>query len=376
MIVPATRVLAITDPSSIRCDTCGVYDPSLRYSTHPTILSFLVGSIDSSRVGLRCGRCRGIQSARAIAITLIAGWWSLRGPKLTIEAIRANLKGGAQQAATNAPLLRGLALFEYENENPDLAAMFARAAQAVQPQIENRRFLEELERAGHRIPFPGSPWRFAPFAPLVIFVLGLVAFGSLMITGARPEKPSVVTAPVRQAANAASKPGKPPSLNYTATAANSPASAARAYFKGRLQEAQKEILLRVLNGDNLWALETSIGALASHPGLDRLLTGPPHKTPYENLVAFLHEANRHYHGGLTVTLIERDAGTTLKDTIAIPFSEIEPAEKFEAVVHDPLASEEDRSAAVKALLRRELQIRATVIAGATRAIEECLRLLP
>lgn len=373
MTPPAARVLAITDPSSIRCDTCGVYDPSLRYSSHPTILSFLVSSIDASRLGLRCARCRGIQSTRAIAVSLLAGWWSLRGPKLTLEAIRANLNGGVQQTVTNAPLLRGLARFEYENENPDLAAMFARSAQVVQPQIENRRFLEELERAGHRIRFPDSPWRFAPFAPVVVFALGLVALGSLVISRSKAKAPRVATAPARQAARVAPKPA---ALNYTATAANSPANLARAYFKSRLQEAQKAIPLRVLNGDNLWSLETSIGALASRPGLDRILARPPHKTSYENLVVFLHEANRHYHGGLTVALIERDADATLQETPAIPFSEIEPAARYEAIMRDPLASEADRNAAAKTLLRRELQIRATVMAGATRAIDECLLLLP
>ena len=129
----------IDDLSTVSCQSCGVYDASLRASSHPTVVSVLVTAAQSANAGIFCARCRAIESVKATAITLLAGWWSLRGPALTIAAIRANIDGGEQNSTTNAQMLRGLAQLEYANRNPEFAAMFARAAHVVQPQRENSR---------------------------------------------------------------------------------------------------------------------------------------------------------------------------------------------------------------------------------------------
>src|ERR1044072_8781786 len=136
----------VEDLSNVCCENCSLYDASLRASSHPMVISLLVKAHQSARVGVFCARCRAIESAKAAAISLVAGWWSLRGPALTIAAVRANARGGDQNATTNAQLLRGLARLELANDNGEFASMFARAAHLVQPQRENSRLIDELSR--------------------------------------------------------------------------------------------------------------------------------------------------------------------------------------------------------------------------------------
>jgi hypothetical protein len=59
---------------------------------------------------------------KAAAISLLAGWWSIRGPRLTIAALRTNLRGGDQRPGTNAEMLRVIARRQYDGGNPELAS--------------------------------------------------------------------------------------------------------------------------------------------------------------------------------------------------------------------------------------------------------------
>jgi hypothetical protein len=65
--------MKIDDLSTVSCQGCGVYDASLRCSSHPTVVSVLVTANQSACVGIWCARCRAIESAKAAAITLLAG---------------------------------------------------------------------------------------------------------------------------------------------------------------------------------------------------------------------------------------------------------------------------------------------------------------
>src|SRR5688572_22264089 len=71
------------DLAAVSCHGCGVYDASLRHSEHPSVISTLIAANESARVGVWCARCRGIEAAKAATISLLAGWWSARGPKRT-----------------------------------------------------------------------------------------------------------------------------------------------------------------------------------------------------------------------------------------------------------------------------------------------------
>src|SRR5258706_9179332 len=86
--------LPVEDVSDVRCQECGIYDASLRYSEHAQVISMLVTTGGSTRLGIWCSRCRAIEATKALAVSLVAGWWSPRGPKATITAIRTNLDGG------------------------------------------------------------------------------------------------------------------------------------------------------------------------------------------------------------------------------------------------------------------------------------------
>lgn len=385
MMPPLAKALSAVDPSTLHCEACSVYDPSLRCSSHPTILSFLVGTTDKARAGLWCARCRALQAMKAIAISLVAGWWSPRGPKLTFDALRANLKGGVQQPAVNAQLLRSIAQFEHGNENPDLAAMFARAAQTVQPQIENRRFLESLERAGHRIPFRESPWRFAPFLPVVVFAIAIIAFGTRIMTGDDAET-AVAAIPIQHAALVPPKrsPAAPVRTWTSRQSAdelekelksNSDRALASAYLRARLREVKDEIPLRVRRGDSIWPLETSVISLGSNSSLAPVFANSRVTAAYETLVATMREATRYYHGGATVEVMERHAGETMNVTVAAAFTAIDADLRGQEGERDAAASQANSGAFAIAEMRRDLRIRGAVISTTTRAIDDCLRLL-
>jgi len=373
----------IDDLSTVSCQSCGVYDASLRASSHPTVVSVLVTAAQSANAGIFCARCRAIESVKATAITLLAGWWSLRGPALTIAAIRANIDGGEQNATTNAQMLRGLAQLEYANRNPEFAAMFARAAHVVQPQRENSRLIDELGRRGHRNALPDSMWRFAPFAPLVVFALVLGVVGLRVIKGSGTAAPDVAE-PV-QRASLASKPlpvqrqfrnnedlsGTADELEQRLTPDSSEALA-RAYFRARLSEARSQIPSRVRHGDDLMAIEGSIMGFGQQPALATLLAKPAIRAAYDQLTTTINEATRYYHGGAPVDAIERTAGESLDVTLNMTIEAVDSDMRGHSQRAEALVTDADKRLASIEEMRNDLHLRAVVISTTTRAIDTCL----
>jgi hypothetical protein len=379
----AAHELPFDDVSTVCCQGCTSYDGSLRYSAHPAVVSVVVSASESARVGVWCARCRGIEATKATAISLVAGWWSLRGPKATVAAVRSNLKGGEQHPGTNAEMLRQIARHEYDNGNLNFAAVFAGAAHTVQPQRENGRLLHELTKGGYRSAIPRSPWRFAPFGPIVVLALILGGFGLRAMTGGAIETASV--APVRRAALVSSA---PVSKSRTAQWYSPNASAdelekqltpgsdrrlASAYFVKRLSEIKSDIPSRVRRGDDLWSVETSIRAIENQPAMAQLLTNPVLRNAYDNLNAVMSESVRYYRGGASVEAIERTGGESLNVTVDMALASIDADMRGHTDRGDALASEVDRRAQSLAEMKHDLRIRGAVIALTTRAIDTCLQ---
>ncbi|HXH39644.1 MAG TPA: hypothetical protein VNN08_13515 [Thermoanaerobaculia bacterium] len=384
----AAQGLPYDDVSTVRCQGCGVSDGSLRYSAHPAVVSVGVKTNESARVGIWCARCRGIEAAKATAISLLAGWWSLRGPKATFAAVQTNLKGGEQNRGINAEMLRQLARREHYNGNLPLAAVFAGAAHSVQSDRENGRLLHELNKAGYRSVIPSSRWRFAPAVSIVVFLVVLGGLGLKVMTSHAPEPASA--APVQRAALVhpvtASSPPKTDRGYRAATMANMSAdqleklltpdsdlSLARAYFQQRLHEAENEIPVRVRHGDDLWQMEIAIKALGANPALDKLLSNPGLKNAYDNLTSVMSEATRSYRGGASVEAIERTSGESLRVTVDIAIGSIEADMVGHTQRSDALASEVDRRADSLVEMKRDLRVRGTVIGLTTKAIDACLQ---
>ncbi|HEV7237602.1 MAG TPA: hypothetical protein VGQ36_00045 [Thermoanaerobaculia bacterium] len=355
------------DLSSLSCHRCGVYDASLRQSTHPSVVSVFVAAKQRARVGIWCSRCRGIEAAMATAVSLLAGWWSVRGPALTIAAIRANLDGGQQSASNNARLLRSVAMFEAERFNAASAAMFAQAAHSVQPQRENSRFLDELRRAGHRPPtLPLSPWRFAPWAPVVILVLllGGIAVGALIRD--EPEAVAVKRAslvPQRPAAPAA-EPQKTFSFDGRHKAVT--------HYRTSLTDAKNEIPVRVRRGEDLLSVRKSIIDLATHPGVAELLKNPRTKKTYDELCELMNDVTANYRGGAPVEAIQRTTGESFDATVHLAVNAIVADLRGHEERSDALATQVDARVQGIDEMREDLRIRAVVISLTQQAIDRCL----
>lgn len=381
-----TLELPLEDLSSASCHGCRTYDASLRHSVHPVVVSTLTAARASSRIGIWCAKCRGLESAKAIAISLLAGWWSVRGPALTIEAIRTNLGGGRLPLRTNAQLLRGLAVVEYEARNPEMAAQFAAAAHSVQPQKENSWLMEELRRAGHRAAsVPASPWRFAAWAPFVVLAIVLAGGFTAAFRG-NPDGPGQ---PVVQAVRASAVPKpipanqpdpRPRAIDPAASGdelqpllATSPdPGLARAYFRTRLIEARSSIPLRVERGEDLLAVRNSIAALASEPGVAALLESPSLKNSYDKLNVALNEATTYYRGGAPVEAIQRTAGESVQVTGYIGLHAIDAELRGQAERAKALGDAFDPRAESLRQMQLELLMRQVIIATTTQAIDECL----
>jgi len=376
----------IDDLSTVSCQSCGVYDASLRCSSHPAVVSVFVTANQSASAGIWCARCRAIESAKAAAITLLGGWWSLRGPALTIAAVRANLGGGEQNAVTNAQMLRALAHLEYENRNFEFASMFARAAHSVQPQRENSRLIDELSRKGHRNALSDSMWRYAPLAPLIIFIIAVGTMGLRAIKGGADEAPAS-NLPTTRAERMAMTGTQPPVINRSFRNEDLSGSAdelekrltddarlplGRAYIRARLNEVRAAIPTRVRNGEDLMAIESAIGAIGRNRALDKVFADQPSRNAYDHLVNVMMEATRYYHGGAPVEAIERTAGESMDVSVDMTIEAIDNEMRGHSDKADQLASDADRRLESIAQMKGELRMRAAVISTTTKAIDACL----
>jgi hypothetical protein len=380
--------LPVQDVSSICCVGCGGYDASLRYSSHRVVVSTLVSAAESAHGGIWCARCRGLEAARATAISLLAGWWSPRGPAKTLAALRSNLKGGDQHPGINAEMLRALARRENERGNLALAAMFGQAAHSIRATRENSRLLDELRKSGHQGIVPASPWRFAPYAPIIVLIIVIAGLG-VRLTTRHPDETALAT-PVQQASALKIEPSAataPPKILRTdrswlahATAdemekqltPESDITIARAYFIARLREAKEEIPARVRRGDDLTSIQLSIRALGDVPAVVPLFKDLRLRDTYENLTAVLGDATRDYHGGGSLDAIQRTAGEELRVTQNVANAAV----KADMIGHteraDALADDVEKRAQSLVEMKRDLNVRNAVMASTANAIDKCL----
>lgn len=168
------------------CDACRASDESLRYSSHPYVISTITATEERLSVGLLCAACRGRRGAKAVAISLACGWWSLGGPAATVRAISVNLRGGDVPPDANAELHRMLADRRTQDGDPGAAARSLRVAQTLRPSQDTARVLWTLAKAGHKGHVKASPYRFAPVLPLASFAIVLVAAGSMIARNPSP----------------------------------------------------------------------------------------------------------------------------------------------------------------------------------------------
>ena len=369
--------LPVDDVSNVLCNGCGVYDGSLRYSVHPRV----VAGRESSHMGIWCGRCRGMEAAKAVAVSLLGGWWSLRGPARTLAAVGKNLQGGEQPATTNAKMLRAIALLEYQKTNYDFAVMFASAANAMQPQRENARLLHELNRAGYKSHATASPWRFAAWVPVAVFAIVVLFFGAkgykaLTAPGTDPS----LMAPVQRASIASNAPKKPQPVKWTTSTSadelqqmltpDSEERLAAAYVHARLREVRSGITARIRRGETIGVIEQPILDFRTLPAVAAYIAKPDVSVRYARLTAAFDDASRYYHGGADVESIERTTGESLKVTEEIALSALDAGDRGQNERAGSLANQVDQRLASVEQMRQELRVRGAVIPVLTKAIDD------
>jgi len=374
---PGAPPLPFDDVSNVLCNGCGVYDGSLRYSVHPRV----VAGRESSRMGIWCGRCRGMEAANAAAVSLLAGWWSLRGPARALAAVRKNLQGGEQPATANAKMLRAIALLEYQKTNYDFAVMFAAAANTMQPQRENSRLLHELNRAGYKSSGTVSPWRFAAWVPVAVFAavvlfLGARGYKALTAPGADPS----LMAPVQRASIAGSAPKKPAPAKWTSNAnadelqqmltPDSDERLAAAYVHARLKQVRAEIPARVRHGDPVGIIEQPILDFRTLPAVSAYIAKGDVSVRYARLTATFDDVARYYHGGADAEALERTAGESLKATEEIALGALDAGDRGLSERAGSLANQADQRLASVEQMRQELRLRGAVIPLLTKAIDD------
>ncbi|GEM_PF-2171210 len=382
------------DLANMSCEGCGVYDASLRFSTHPTVISFLFGASQGGESGIWCARCRGIQSAKAAAITALAGWWSIPGLRATIAALKANLNDGEQNATANGQLLRGLARTEFDNGNPEFAAMFAQAAHDVQPQRENSRLLEDLRRSGHRAAVPPSPWRYAAIVPVVLAAL-LALFGAsrllsrkgaeTAVAASQPPASTTSTSGSNFAALAAARSQGHPKLNPNATAdeleklltPDSDEATVKTYIRTRLMEMKSELRPAIERGDSLIMFQSKIDALAQQPAVTKYMsTRPALRSAFDSLSSAIGDAMRYYHGGAPVDAIQRTAGESLNVTSNMAYDAIQAQSKGHSGESSILVTDIQNRSDSMEMMRLDLRVRGAVIGNVGEAINNCLNEIP
>ena len=370
--------------AEVSCHACGVYDASLRHSMHPSVISTIVSANESARVGIWCAKCRGMEAAKAAVISLLAGWWSVRGPKLTIAALRANLRGGEQKPSTNAQMLRGIAKLEYDRRNPEFASMFARAAHSVQPQRENSRLIDELNRSGYRSVLPASPWRFAAFVPVAIVAIVLATVALNLVTGGEDEPASDFTVahaariPQQRKNSVFDERQREEERRVELSRKNADELEklltstydrvlAEAYYGARVSEAGASIEPRVKRGEEIRSVEMSLIALRNNPAIAPLFKeNAALQRSHDSILSVMSEATRYYRGGPSIEAMQRTAGESFNVTVDIAFAAIVSDVRGHTELADAFATEVAMRAQSIEEMRRDVRIRAAVISETKR----------
>jgi hypothetical protein len=285
-------------------------------------------------------------------------------------------------------MLRVLARHELESGNYPLAASFASAAHTTQPQRENSRLLDELKKAGHSGTLPASPWRFAPYAPLIVLALFLGVIGvKAMRNGATPE--TSTPAPQAPVARATHPTTAPTSTQEARTAEDvgllsakmsgdelekrlrpdSSESVARRYVGTRLRELKGRLESTIRSGESLASMELTIKGMEQYPAVARALEKDALRKPYESLTAAVNLSMRYYHGGAPVEAVERTAGELLPVALDVTLASLDAEEMGHTERSDALANEAGARAASLYLMKRDLRVRAAVLTLLTRELD-------
>jgi hypothetical protein len=389
MSIAGDNSLPFDDVANVFCHTCRMCDGSLRYSEHPRVISTLLRTSTSRRVGIWCARCRGIEAAKAAAVSIVAGWWSARGPMETIAALRANLAGGEIQPSLNARMLRAIARHEYDAGNHQLAASFSSAAHATQPQRENASMLSALAKAGYATSVAPSPWRFAAWAPVVVFIFVVALVGMKMFRKPAGVDAAVAAPATAQQASVLAQPlgraSKADDVQWKWNASadelekmltpDSPEKLARAYVRTRMRELRSSIPQTVRHGDSLSAAEQTILGFQQYPALAALISTPLVNDAYSRLRATFSDAARYYHGGAPADAIERVAGESLNVTAKIEIAAFDAEMRGFNERSDALNTQVDARIDSLMEMKRELRVRSAVIGVVSKAIDDFDRAL-
>lgn len=180
------------NPSPLCCARCGKITAQPRYIVFHQVKSFLVGSHQSTVMGIFCRDCADRTAIRASTLTWLLGWWSLSGPWHTLKALLTNLKGGEMPRVGNLWVLLHQARAFLRMEERDIARALATQAQAFATNDSERRRIAEISQAAgdtagtppRRLKNRWSRWRYATIAqalPLAGLLIALLASGTALV---------------------------------------------------------------------------------------------------------------------------------------------------------------------------------------------------
>lgn len=394
------------------CDACGASDASLRYSSHPYIISTLTATDERLSVGLLCAICRGYRGAKVVAMSLACGWWSLGGPAATVRAIMINLRGGNLPPEANSELHRTLADRRTEDGDLPAAARSLRVAQMFQPSPDTGRVLWTLAKAGHKGQLEASPYRFAPVVPVALFAILLLAVGAVAARKPSPASGDDASEPSPVAAAALSAPRAPSyeerkasdlavsrdmerfrvlarqhrvSIRATGVGSRQHLDEMLAivgrvrrhmlagrddlihvYFQARITYAQSDASDRIVSGRELGSVQRDLELLGNDPAVQSRLKAPQSAEMYGKLRGDLTKIAFRYRPGASVDAMQRTTGESfhgLFDTAVATVIAEDRGDPSAGV----LANEVDARAESMARTTAELRERAAVLDALERA---------
>lgn len=133
------------EPEPLCCSRCGKVTAQPRYIVFHRVKSFLLRTRSSVVQGIFCRDCADRTAIRVSTLTWLLGWWSLKGPLVSIRALLANLRGGDRPREDNLRvLLHQSRAFRARGET-DIACALARQAGAFARSDQDRERVRQVE---------------------------------------------------------------------------------------------------------------------------------------------------------------------------------------------------------------------------------------
>jgi len=111
----------------VLCSTCNAISAQPRYKVFHTVYAYVIDAHKDARQGVFCSKCEIRVGLKASFITLLAGWWSIKGFLWTVQTLFLNLVGGTFHEE-NARLYGVQARYFARRGDPALARAIAVAA--------------------------------------------------------------------------------------------------------------------------------------------------------------------------------------------------------------------------------------------------------